>query len=67
MSEYVNTLGGWVSTCSTTSAEFTDVRLSYGETKNKEEGILMYRPDSSKSEYVTVSTLINFYNSLSTV
>ena len=40
--------------------------LSYGENKNKEEGVSMYNLHGSKSNSVSVSNLINFYNSLYT-
>ena len=62
-------MGGRASTCSTTSAESqeTEGNSNYGETKNKEGGVLVYKVGSSKSVGVNVNSLINFYNSLSTV
>ena len=68
-SEYVKIPGGWASTCSTTSAEYQVIKgnSNYGENKNHEGGVLMYKVDSSKSASVNVNSLINFYNSLSTV
>ena len=70
-SEYINvkSTGGRASTCSTTSAEYQDTEgnSNYGETKNKEGVVLVYKGDSSKSVGVNVNSLINFYNSLSTV
>ena len=40
--------------------------MSYGENKNKEEGVSVYKLHGSKSNSMSVSNLINFYNSLST-
>ena len=70
-SEYdnVKSRGGRASTCSTTSAKFQDTEgnSNCGENKNTEGGILVFNEDSSKNARVNVSSLINFYNSLSTV
>ena len=58
--------GGPASTFSRSSAESKVIEgnLGYGENKNKEGGVSVYKLHGSKSNGVSVSTLINFYNSL---
>ena len=58
--------GGPASTLTRSSAESKVIEgnLGYGENKNKEEGVSVYKLHGSKSNGVSVSTLINFYNSL---
>ena len=58
--------GGPVSTFSRSSAESKVIEgnLGYGENKNKEGGVSVYKLHSSKSNGVSVSNLINYYNSL---
>ena len=51
----------------TAESQVTEGNLNYGENKNQEEGVLMYKADSGKGVSVSVKTLINFYNSLSTI
>ena len=62
-------MGGPASTCSRTSAKSQDAEgnSNCGENKNTEGGVLVSNEDSRKNARVNVSSLINFYNSLSTV
>ena len=61
--------GGQFSTFSMSSAkpQVIEGNMSYGENKNKEEGVSVYNAHGSNSECVSVSMLINFYDSLSTI